>query len=247
MRIATPSEDAEFLQARRVELGELLGEPLPNAVRPCPGCELPCPSAATTAHRLRALGRARPRTGLSARHLGNFDARLAAVQDVDEIDSEVVAEISAALPSTSSTARAASCGAENVTEEIIEKVTEIAEISEITAWMSATGSAHAGMPETVVAGALLCVREDGVGLGDLLETLLSRRIVRITVGMTLQRELSIGLLEVGLAGTPVDPQNLVKIPRAQTNPLFRSLRVPIDEPSSHRGQCQAEAGRSISA
>ncbi|MCH8111808.1 MAG: hypothetical protein IH905_07620 [Proteobacteria bacterium] len=44
MRIATPSEDAKFLQARRVELGELLGEPLPNEVRPCPGCELPCPS-----------------------------------------------------------------------------------------------------------------------------------------------------------------------------------------------------------
>lgn len=44
MRIATPSEDAEFLQARRVELGELLGEPAPNAVRPCPGCELPCPT-----------------------------------------------------------------------------------------------------------------------------------------------------------------------------------------------------------
>lgn len=43
MRIATPEEDAEFLQARRVELGELLGEPLPNEVRPCPGCELPCP------------------------------------------------------------------------------------------------------------------------------------------------------------------------------------------------------------
>ncbi|MCH8187949.1 MAG: hypothetical protein IIB66_04470 [Proteobacteria bacterium] len=45
MRIATPSEDAKFLHARRVELGELLGEPLPNVVRPCPGCELPCPSS----------------------------------------------------------------------------------------------------------------------------------------------------------------------------------------------------------
>lgn len=44
MRIATPAEDAEFLHARRVELGELLGEPSPNVARPCPGCELPCPS-----------------------------------------------------------------------------------------------------------------------------------------------------------------------------------------------------------
>lgn len=43
MRIAPPSENAEFLRARRVELGELLGEPLPNEVRPCAGCELPCP------------------------------------------------------------------------------------------------------------------------------------------------------------------------------------------------------------
>ena len=48
MRIATPAQDAGFLRARRIELGELLGQPLPNDVRPCPGCDMPCPATGST-------------------------------------------------------------------------------------------------------------------------------------------------------------------------------------------------------
>jgi hypothetical protein len=201
--------------------------------------ELPDPFAAPTACRLRALGRARPRTGLAASHLGDLDTRLAAVQNIVEINSQVVPEICAALPATAPTARTASGPAEDVTEKVIEEIAKIPEVPEIAARMSTTGpTTDTGMPKTIVTGALLRVREDSVGLGNLLEAFFSDRVVRIAVRMAFERELPIGLFEVGLACGPIDPQNLVKIPLTQTNPLFRSLRVTIGGQSSHVRQCQ---------
>ena len=209
--------------------------------------QLSGPLAATTARRLRTFGRPRPRTGLAARHLGNLDARFATVQDIEEIDFKVVPEIGATLSSTApTTASPPARAAKNIAKQVVEEVAEIAEIAEIATGMSCTRPAHTGVAETVIAGALLLVREDGVGLGNLLETLLGLRIVRIAIGMALQSKLPIGFFEIGFACAPLDAQNLVKIPLAQTGPLFRSLRVAIGEPSSRRNQCQG-GGRSIFA
>jgi hypothetical protein len=208
--------------------------------------QLPGPLAATTACRLRTFCRPRPRTGLAARHLGNLDARFATVQDIEKIDFKVVPKIGAALSSTAPTAGSGPArAAKNIAEQVVEEVAEIAEIAKIPAGMPRTGPAHPGMTEAVIAGAFLRIREDGVSLGNLLETLLGLRIVRIAVRMALQSKFPIGFFEIGLACAPLDAQNLVKIPLAQTGPLFRSLRVAIGEHSSRRNQCQV--GRSIFA
>ena len=65
------------------------------------------------------------------------------------------------------------------------------------------------MTETVVAGALLAVGENGIGLAALLEALFSIRIVGIAVGMKLQGELAIGALNFLIAGGARDAQYLV--------------------------------------
>jgi hypothetical protein len=147
--------------------------------------ELPHSFAATAAGRPRAFGRARPRTGLTARHLGNLDARLTSVQDIGEVDSQVVPEVGAPLSSATATAGATARAAEDIAEKVIEEIAKIAEIAKITPRMTPTRSAHSSMTESVVARSLFGIGEDGVGLGDLFETLLGRRIVRIAVGVAL--------------------------------------------------------------
>ena len=70
--------------------------------------------------------------------------------------------------------------------------------------MTRTGPADAGMSEPVVSPTLVGVGEDGVGLRNLLESLFGSGVVRVSVGMALEREFSIGLLEVGLIRAAID-------------------------------------------
>ena len=63
----------------------------------------------------------------------------------------------------------------------------------------------------VVLLALLGIRQDVVGLGDLLEALLGRGVPRVAVRVVLARELAVGLLDVVGRGLLVDPEDLVVV------------------------------------
>jgi len=67
------------------------------------------------------------------------------------------------------------------------------------------------MAEAIVGLTLLRIGEHCVGLRDLLEALLGGGIVRIAVGMELERELAVGLLELGLVRVSGDAQDLVVV------------------------------------
>jgi len=154
---------------------------------------------ATTAGGFRALRRARATARFAALHLGNLKTRLASLQDVVEADLQVVTQIGAALAAPSPASTTPPASAEDVSKEIVEKIPKIPQVAEISPRMApSTGPSDPGMPETVVASPLFGVRKDGIGLGHFLEALFGRRVIGIPVGVTFQRELAIGLLEVSL-------------------------------------------------
>ncbi len=68
-----------------------------------------------------------------------------------------------------------------------------------------------GVTETVVLGALLGVREDLVGLRRLLERLLRLLAARVAVGVMLQGQLPVGLLDLFDRSAPVNPEHFVVI------------------------------------
>jgi hypothetical protein len=65
--------------------------------------------------------------------------------------------------------------------------------------------------EAVVLGALVRVGQDGVGLRGLLELLLGLGIVGIAVGVVLEREAPVGLLQVLAARAAGDAEHLVVV------------------------------------
>ncbi len=69
----------------------------------------------------------------------------------------------------------------------------------------------AGVPEAIVAGALLGVGEHGIGFAALLELLFGLGIVGIAVGMVLQRELAISALDLLVVRRARDAQDLVVV------------------------------------
>ena len=66
--------------------------------------------------------------------------------------------------------------------------------------------------EAVVGGALLRILQRLVGDVDLLEAGFRFRIVRISVGMELHRELAIGGLQRLFVDAAVDPEHVIEIP-----------------------------------
>ena len=71
-------------------------------------------------------------------------------------------------------------------------------------------------------GALVRVREDGVGLADLLEALLGGLVAGVLVGVVHPRELAVGLLQLGVVGLPGDAQDAV----SSWRPPIRRCRRP---------------------
>ena len=67
------------------------------------------------------------------------------------------------------------------------------------------------MAVAVEGGAALCVREDLVGLGRLLELLLGVGVVAVDVGVQLARQAPEGLLDLGLVGIAGDAEDLVRV------------------------------------
>ena len=130
--------------------------------------------------------------------------RLDALRRLLELDLEVVAKIGAALRAG---AAAAAAEPENVAEAA-EDVFEAAELRRIEALRAA---ADAGVAEAIVAGALVAVAEDRVGLGRFLELLFGRLVALVAIGVELQRELAIRALDLLIGGGAGDLEDLVVI------------------------------------
>ena len=110
-------------------------------------------------------------------------------------DLEVIAEIAATRRAISSPTTA--------TEEIAEDVAEVAE--DVLGSWTARESAHPRVTKAVVAGALVAVGQDLIGLRGLLEALLSVGVVWVPIRVVLQRELAEGLLQGRRIGALIDP------------------------------------------
>ncbi len=78
---------------------------------------------------------------------------------------------------------------------------------------------HRLMAETVIGRPLLRVFQDLVGFVDLLESLLGPRVPRIPVGVILQRELPVRLLDRVQIGVPFDPKDFVIVSLRHIQPL----------------------------
>jgi hypothetical protein len=74
-----------------------------------------------------------------------------------------------------------------------------------------SSAAHGSMPEAVVCGSLVCVRQDRISLAAFLEFLFSVGIVRIAIRMKLQRQLAIGALDFLLVSFAGDPEYFVVV------------------------------------
>lgn len=126
-----------------------------------------------------------------------------------KFDAYVFAQIGATLCASTS-ARTASAEEIAKPEELTK---DVAKILEDRCVESATsrGVAYSGVTEAVVHFALLCVREHGIGLAALLKLFFRIRVVRIAVGVVLQRKLAIGALYLLISGPTLHAQNFVVI------------------------------------
>ena len=68
-------------------------------------------------------------------------------------------------------------------------------------------------PKSIEAGALVGLPEDLVGLRDVLEALGSLWIVGVAIGVPLQRQGAVGLLDLILGRLPVDTEDVVIVAR----------------------------------
>ena len=167
--------------------------------------DLPHAPAALAGLRGSSLPRPAARARLAGAHLRDLDRRLGPGQHIVEVDLEVVPQVGAALSSAPAAAPRPTAevpAPEDVPEQVAEQIREAAEVAEVGA--SGHTDPDALVAEAVVAGSLLGVREHRIGLGDLLEALLGLGIVRVAVGVALQSEPAVGLLELGVADTSVD-------------------------------------------
>src|SRR5437868_6345200 len=67
------------------------------------------------------------------------------------------------------------------------------------------------MAEAVIRGALVHIREHGIGFTAFFEFLFCGGVVWISVGMMLQRQLTIGALQLDFRGSAADAEYLVVV------------------------------------
>jgi hypothetical protein len=94
-------------------------------------------------------------------------------------------------------------------EEIAENVAEIGE--DVGAETARRHSLQTRVAIAVVCRALLRVAQDAIGFRSFLEPFLGGRVLRIAVGMVLQRQPAVSALDLLLAGLSADTKHLVII------------------------------------
>ena len=174
--------------------------------------------------------------GFVAAHI---DLGFGAERSFLKLQGQIFAQIGATLGPGAATAAAAEQVAK--AEEIAEDVAEILKDAGIETGCSGSGT-DAGVSEAVIAGALLLVRQNGVGLAALLEFFLRVRVVGIAVGMVLHGQLAVSALDLGVGGRTADAQHFVVVafPVRSQNCLppvqFRvsSCKVPMSLPTPSR-------------
>src|SRR6266850_645432 len=140
---------------------------------------------------------------------GERDLLLKAVRRFFEVNLQIVAQIVAALRATagsSATATTAKRLLQDVVEattkaraaeELLENVTGIMKSAPLRAGTGPRACARreGGMAKAVIRGPFLRIAECLVGLAEFLEFLLGLLVARILVGMILEREFAVGLLD----------------------------------------------------
>ena len=92
--------------------------------------------------------------------------------------------------------------------------------------MAATHAAvECCMPEAVVGRALLLVLEDLVGLVDLLELDLGRRITSVAVRVVLHRQLAVGFLDGVFVRIPVNAEHVIEVGIGHGRPATEGRRA----------------------
>ena len=170
---------------------------------------LPSPMACRARRRLGAFLRAPPAALGTLIPARNLDFRLKPACSLGKINRQVVTQVGAALRPA-----APASAAEDISkpEEVTEDVGEIRKDGGVEIRTVAAGIAHAGVPESVVHGALLRIGEDAIRLADLLEFLLgSVGVGGVTIRMVLQGELPVGALQLLLARAASDTKDFIII------------------------------------
>ena len=125
--------------------------------------------------------------------------------------------------------------AEEVAEDVAEDVLE-AGGGEIEA-AEAAALLEGGVAEAVVLGALLGIAQHLVGLGGFLEALLGGLVAGIAVGVVLQRDLAVGLLDLVGAGAAADAQDFVVVALSPPHRIS-AARIQKPSPSVEEGFCE---------
>jgi len=126
-----------------------------------------------------------------------------------KLESQVFAQIGAAL----NAAAAPSATAEGIPEpeEFAEDVAEILEHAGVESGALRSCAAESGVAIAIVNRSLFGVGQDRVSFADFFKPLLRVRIIRIAVGVVLQREFAVRALEFDLSDRAGDAQNLVVV------------------------------------
>jgi hypothetical protein len=177
---------------------------------------------------------ARARAGSTGPHLGELQTLSEAAEHLLQRHLEVVSEVGATLAAPAPSALA-SAAAKSLAEQVLEEVLETAEVAVVGAETAGATRAATLVAEAVVLGTFLVVRQDRVGLRNLLEALFRRRVVRVPVWVALHRELAIGLLEIGRARVTRATQHFVIVTLGQeTAPTEGDVRK---QPGIRREPC----------
>src|SRR6185437_15775390 len=171
---------------------------------------LPASSASATGCRSFAVCAARAFAGIALLKTAVGNLLLRSEDCFLKFDGDVFAQIGAALGTC--TAASATASAKDVAEpeELAEDVVEVLENAGIKAATSSRAP-YARMPEPVIHASFFGVGQDGVSLATFLELFFRIRIIRIAVGMELQRQLAVRALDFLLARAPLDAEHLVII------------------------------------
>jgi hypothetical protein len=183
--------------------------------------DLSASGAGAARNRRLALGSARTPAVFAAFVAAAGDLCLFAEDRLFELQRNVFAQVGPTLGSSASPATRAKQIANP--EEVAEN---FAEIDHRVGARRSSDSIDAGMAKTVVGGALIQIRKNGVGLAALFEFLFGVGVIRVAVRVKLQRQFAIGALDFLLASSASNPEDLVVIAFyvAGQNRIFAFLR-----------------------
>ena len=134
------------------------------------------------------------------------DLSFSAKNRLFEFQRNVFAQIGATLRP----AAAASASTEKISKA--QEVTEdFAEVLDYVGVKTAGAAVYTGVTESVVGGAFVGIGQDTVGLAALFELLLRVGIVRVAIGMELQRQFAVGTLDLLVAGFAGNPEHFVVV------------------------------------